>query len=151
MAAERELLERIRAEIDARMAELHPAVSEYERLASVGDALQLERSTGRARASRAPRAQATKPAKSAPEKARKRPGRPRKAATTGAPSKPVGATQQAIIAALEHGSHTVAELVLVTAISAADIRAGVRPLLKAGTVVRAKREGRAAYALSRVA
>ena len=59
------------------------------------------------------------------------------------------AAQQAIVAALEHGSHTVAELGVVTAMSGASIREGLRRLAKAGTVRRAKREGdgKAAYAL----
>jgi hypothetical protein len=60
------------------------------------------------------------------------------------------AAQQAIVAALEHGSHTVAELGVVTAMSGASIREGLRRLGKAGTVGRAKREGdgKAAYALA---
>jgi hypothetical protein len=58
--------------------------------------------------------------------------------------------QRAIVAALEHGSHTVAELGVVTAMSGASIREGLRRLTKAGAVRRAKREGdgKAAYALS---
>jgi hypothetical protein len=55
------------------------------------------------------------------------------------------------VAALEHGSHTVAELVLVTAIAGAEIRDSVRRLQRAGTITRTKRDGRAAYALSRSA
>jgi DNA-binding transcriptional ArsR family regulator len=64
---------------------------------------------------------------------------------------PRGAAQQAIIAALEHGSHTVSELAVVTAMSGPNIRENLRRLLKAGAVTRAKREGKAAYALSRSA
>ena len=60
-----------------------------------------------------------------------------------------GAAEQAIVAALEHGSHTVAELVVVTALSGAITRDNLRRLLKAGTVSRTRREGRAAYALTR--
>jgi RNase P/RNase MRP subunit POP5 len=107
-----ELLARVRAEIDGRLAELRPAVAEYERLLGAGGVLDTDE-----RAAPATR----------------------------------GATQQAILAALEHGSHTVAELVLVTAMSGAAIRAGVKPLLKSGTVRRARREGRPAYALSSTA
>ena len=55
------------------------------------------------------------------------------------------------MAALEHGSHTVSELVLVTAMSGADIREGLRRLRRAGTVARAMRDGRTAYALSSAA
>ena len=56
-------------------------------------------------------------------------------------------TGQAILAALEHGSHTVAELVLVTALPAPDIRDSLRQLRKRHTVVKTDRDGRAAYAL----
>jgi len=59
----------------------------------------------------------------------------------------MGPAEQAIVAALEHGSHTVGELGVVTAMSGSEIREGARGLLKAGKIVRAKREGRAAYAL----
>jgi hypothetical protein len=55
--------------------------------------------------------------------------------------------QQAIVAALEHGSHTVGELVVVTAMSAPDIRAGARRLLRDGKVLKTERDGKAAYAL----
>ena len=60
----------------------------------------------------------------------------------------MGPGEQAIVAALEHGSHTVGELGIVTAMSGAEIRDGARRLLAAGKIVRAKREGKAAYALS---
>jgi hypothetical protein len=59
-----------------------------------------------------------------------------------------GEAEKAIVAALEHGSHTVGELGIVTAMSGQDIRAGARRLLASGRIVRASREGRAAYALS---
>jgi hypothetical protein len=55
--------------------------------------------------------------------------------------------QQAIVAALEHGSHTVSELVVVTAMSPSDIRAGARRLLRDGKVLKTERDGKAAYAL----
>jgi hypothetical protein len=57
------------------------------------------------------------------------------------------AVQQAIVAALEHGSHTVGELVIVTAMEAPDIRAGARRLMHDGKIKRTEREGKAAYAL----
>jgi hypothetical protein len=59
-----------------------------------------------------------------------------------------GEAEKAIVAALEHGSHTVGELGIVTAMSGQDIRTGARRLLASGRIVRASREGRAAYALS---
>ena len=52
------------------------------------------------------------------------------------------------MAALEHGSHTVSELVLVTAIAGAEIRASAQRLQRAGAIARTRREGRVAYALS---
>ena len=59
-----------------------------------------------------------------------------------------GEAEKAIVAALEHGSHTVGELGIVTAMSGQEIRAGARRLLASGRIVRTSREGRAAYALS---
>jgi predicted ArsR family transcriptional regulator len=52
------------------------------------------------------------------------------------------------VAALEHGSHTATELAVVTALSGASIRKHLRGLLAAGTVARARREGKPAYALA---
>ncbi|HYB23998.1 MAG TPA: hypothetical protein VED41_09395, partial [Solirubrobacteraceae bacterium] len=60
----------------------------------------------------------------------------------------MGVVEQAIVAALEHGSHTLAELGVVTAISASELRAGLRRLLAAGKIGRAGREGKTAYVLS---
>jgi hypothetical protein len=59
-----------------------------------------------------------------------------------------GEAEKAIVAALEHGSHTVGELGIVTAMSGQEIRGGARRLLASGRIVRTSREGRAAYALS---
>jgi len=61
---------------------------------------------------------------------------------------PRGASQKAILAALEHGSHTVAELAVVTGLSGASLRESLRRLLATGAVTRARREGKAAYALA---
>jgi DNA-binding transcriptional ArsR family regulator len=60
----------------------------------------------------------------------------------------MGASEQAIVAALEHGSHTVSELGVVTAMSGPQIRDGLRRLLKAGKIARTRREGRVAYELA---
>jgi hypothetical protein len=157
------LLTRVRAEIDSRLADLRPAMAEYERLIEAVDALEAEASA-HPRAALAPAAKA--PSARKPAKAR-RPAKPAKARSAAKPAKARGAaaarpaaksgssrmgvSEQAIVAALEHGSHTVGELGIVTAMSGADIRAGVKRLLKTGAVRRAKREGRAAYALSRAA
>ena len=158
-----ELLARVRAEIEQRLADLRPAVAEYEQLIGATDALgtdptdAIEPAGRAASAKTAPPAKATTPAKTAPPakattlaKAvpRARAARPAKRVASAKRAKPPGAAEQAIAAALEHGSHTVAELVLVSALPAAEIRAGLRPLLKSGAVTRAKRDGKAAYALS---
>jgi hypothetical protein len=56
---------------------------------------------------------------------------------------------QAIMAALEHGSHTVSELVMVTAMSPAEIRGGLSRLRRQRKVTKVKRpgDGKNAYAL----
>ncbi len=139
MAAE--LLMRVCAEIDARIAELRPAVAEYERLLGAAGALEQE--------------------SEAPAREVRREARPRAAGRSRATAGPrrargprqvrLGASERAIIAALEHGSHTLAELAAVTAMAGAEIRESVSRLLKAGRIARARREGRAAYALSETA
>jgi hypothetical protein len=68
------------------------------------------------------------------------------------PRKPVSqaAAQQAILAALEHGSHTATELVMVTAMSSSDIRNNLSRLARRGGVAKVKRagDGKSAYALA---
>jgi hypothetical protein len=61
-----------------------------------------------------------------------------------------GAAAVAIVAALEHGSHTVSELTIVTAMSGTIIQSNLRRLQQVGTVTRTKRpgDGKAAYALT---
>ena len=56
---------------------------------------------------------------------------------------------QAIMAALEHGSHTVSELVMVTAMSPTEIRGGLSRLRRQRKVTKVKRpgDGKSAYAL----
>jgi hypothetical protein len=142
-----ELLGRIRAEIDARLGELRPLVVEYEQTLSAAAALGLDDDAPARPSARAPRvSRAPRPPR--PVRAAKPPAatKPPAAAHERAPR---GAAQQAILAALEHGSHTVSELTVVTAMSGANIREHLRRLLKAGAITRAKREGKAAYALSR--
>ncbi len=62
------------------------------------------------------------------------------------------AVQQAILAALEHGSHTASELVMVTAMSTREIRGGLSRLAGRGTIAKVKRhgDGKSAYALPSV-
>jgi hypothetical protein len=62
-----------------------------------------------------------------------------------------GAAEQAILAALEHGSHTAGELVTVTAMGSPNIRGSLSRLAKLGTITKTKREGKTAYALSSTA
>jgi hypothetical protein len=131
MAAD--LLARVRAEIEQRLVELRPAVVEYECLLAAAESLHEE--------GEAPLAIASAPARKGCHAGGTR--RPR-----GRRQLRVGAAERAILAALEHGSHTLAELGLVTARSASELREGVKRLLAAGRITRASREGRAAYALA---
>lgn len=59
------------------------------------------------------------------------------------------AVRQAILAALEHGSHTASELVMVTAMSAPEIRGGLVRLAGREAITKVKRrgDGKTAYAL----
>src|SRR5271154_232904 len=149
MAAD--VLARVHAEIGARLRELRPAVAEYERLLDAAGAIEAEadaapvakaQPVAKARAAgKAKLANAARPVANTQSAAKVRSSaKPRSAAASPA--------EQAIVAALEHGSHTVGELGVVTAMSGGEIRDGARLLLKAGKIVRAKRDGRAAYALS---
>jgi hypothetical protein len=160
MAAD--VLARVRAEIEERLRELRPAVVEHEQLLGAVSALDAEAEAGEApsTAGKAPASAAQRVA-AKPRAAAK----PRSAAKLGATVKPraaakprrapkpkrgqaaFGPAEQAIVAALEHGSHTVGELGMVTAMSGGEIREGARGLLAAGKIVRAKREGKPAYAL----
>jgi hypothetical protein len=172
MAAD--LLTRVGAEIEQRLAALRPAVAEYRRLLGAADALGLgpdgtpvarrapttsgqreaeRRAQAPSRASKPPsRASTPLSRASTPPQAPARPPAPRRGAAKAGAARPrqprLGAVEQAIVAALEHGSHTLGELGVVTAMSAPELRGGVRQLLGAGRIVRSSREGRAAYALS---
>jgi outer membrane biosynthesis protein TonB len=209
MASSPDLLTQIRSELDARLRELRPLLSEYERLLVAAEALVLEDASGDAPSPRrrvapktparvseaptpppkaptpppkaptpppkaptsAPKAptpapKAPTPAPKAPTPAPKAPTPAPKAAPVSAPAVPVkppprrrdsapkraqrGAAAVAIVAALEHGSHTVSELTIVTAMSGAIIQSNLRRLQQAGTITRTKRagDGKAAYALT---
>lgn len=150
---ERDLLEQIAGEIAERLRELRPAMEEHERLLDAAEALEREGAVGAAASAGG---------------ASRRRGSGRRGSAAGAigqaaaprgprvsvrgqekpPRNARGAAQQAILAALEHGSHTVSELAVVTAMSGPTIRENLRRLQAAGQVTRAKREGKAAYALS---
>jgi hypothetical protein len=155
MAPRNDLLSTIQGEIEARLADLRPLRAEYEQLLAAMQALD---------AGDASRAQATAPSI-------ERGGRQRKSAVRGsaagaigrAASKPRrtrastgagrksragrGAAREAILSALEHGSHTVSELVTVTAMSTPNISGNVRRLLAEGKISKTDRGGRAAYVL----
>ena len=138
-----DLLTRIRAEIDARLRELSPAIAEYERLSAAAAAL-----AGKDPAAPRPEGRSA-PQPDAPARASAR-TRARHTTTRRARRRERAAqspTGQAILAALEHGSHTVAELVLVTALPAPDIRDSLRQLRAGNAIVKTDRDGRAAYAL----
>lgn len=136
-----ELLARVRAEIDVRREELRPALAEYERLLSMADVLGI-RTDGAATPARG-RAGAT-----TGRRAGAATGRQAGAATGRRARAQRDAAQQAIVAALEHGSHTVSELAVVTALAGPSIRENLRRLMHAGTVTRTERDGRAAYTLA---
>jgi hypothetical protein len=155
-----DLLTSIRAEIDVRLGDLRPALAEYEELLSVLDALGSDARSASAQSASgsgpggravaqpaipaAPRSNA--PTRARSPRAKARPTAARRARKRERPAH--GPAGQAILAALEHGSHTVAELVLVTALPAPDIRAGARRLLESGAIAKTEREGRSAYALT---
>jgi hypothetical protein len=174
-----DLLSKIADELDARLRELRPLLEEYEDLlgaASALDAAGEEASTGRgvrpapapataapvrrkgrppgkrsSAVSTVPPKPASPPAASAPDETERRAAKPTPRRRSAAPKRAQrGAAAVAILAALEHGSHTVSELAVVTAMSGAIINSNLRRLQQAGTITRAKREGdgKAAYALT---
>jgi predicted Rossmann fold nucleotide-binding protein DprA/Smf involved in DNA uptake len=125
-----DLLTRIRGEIEERLRELRPALEEYERLLDAAEDVEEVGATRRRR------------------RAASRAAAPRNGAGPARVRAPRGAAQEAIVAALEHGSHTVSELAVVTAMSGPSLRQSLRRLVLAGTVTQAKREGKLAYALA---
>lgn len=150
-----DLLTTVRRELEARLHELRPLRAEYEQLLAVTEALDAtdmgaasinvsETTPSGSRSTRrgTRRGRATRAAGLAPSSARTRKanGRKRKRA-------PRGAARQAILAALEHGSHTASELASVTAMSSSNVQGNLRRLLREGTITKAKRDGKSAYAL----
>jgi hypothetical protein len=206
-----DLLSRVCAELDARMAQLRPALDEYGELLAAAEELDRDAAAPKRRGSRGSAAgvlelaasgagkrtasRGVKPAASSASKPSAAGPRTRAASASGkraaagsdkraasgsgkrvaagsgkraaagsskraaagsgkraaGSAVPRGAAEQAIVAALEHGSHTVGELVLVTAMAGSQIRSSAQRLQRAGAITRTKREGRAAYALSGVA
>jgi predicted Rossmann fold nucleotide-binding protein DprA/Smf involved in DNA uptake len=140
MATSSDLLSKIGDELNARLRELRPLVAEYERLLLAASALNVSEQKPPRPRRRAVR-EAPVPAPASPTSRRRR-GAPKRAQR--------GAAAGAIVAALEHGSHTVSELAVVTAMRAPIVNSNLRRLQQAGTITRTKREGdgKAAYALA---
>jgi DNA-binding transcriptional ArsR family regulator len=169
-----DLLSTIRSEIDERLTGLRPLLSEYERLLAVVDALQaagregglpaamktaspMKHSRGRGQSD------ATAPTTVSssldgrldaelvklPQAAEARRGAPSQpAAAKSRPARALrGAAREAILAALEHGSHTVGELAMVTAMSGPTINGSLRRLAFEGAIVKTERKGKTAWLL----
>jgi hypothetical protein len=124
-----DLLSGIRREIDARLHELRPALREYEGLLEAAGALELEQAGGNG------------------AEPKRRPASARAGALSEATSAD-GAECEAILGALEHGSHTVGELVIVTAMSAAGINGNLRRLADRGLIEKTRREDKTAWSLT---
>jgi hypothetical protein len=166
MAAD--LLSTIRREIDERLNELRPFLAERQRLLVAAEALveagqdgtevraqlsgdrvdspavagaQVKRSR---RSTAKPKSKSASQLKAEPEKESESvpqsKAKPERAAR--------GAAREAILGALEHGSHTLSELAVVTAMSGPNINGNLRRLEAEGVVVKAEREGKAAWALA---
>lgn len=157
-----DLLSTIAGEIEERLAQLRPLNAEYEQLLVAAEALESERAAAvtpprRAAGRRAPapratrgrRATATPKAAATPQRgAAARTTRKRGAAASATTKRSArGAAREAILGALDHGSHTVAELAIVTAMKPANISGNLRRLLAEGAVHKTGREGKTAYAL----
>jgi DNA-binding transcriptional ArsR family regulator len=157
-----DLLSTICREIDERLNELRPLLGEYEQLLVATGA--IEATNGEIVSGATP----IKPAKAAPDdtvidgkadggSARRPKAVKARGGTTWSPAgKPKlvlgaraarGAAREAILAALEHGSHTVGELVVVTAMSGPNINGNLRRLVSEGAVVKTEREGKRAWSL----
>jgi hypothetical protein len=129
-----DLLDEIRREIDARLGELRPALEEYEQLLQAAGALDAEERPPARRRGAAAKAE-TSEAIAAPP-------------STKAPRAARGAAREAILGALEHGSHTLAELVVVTAMSSANVNGNLRKLAAEKAIAKTQREGKTAWMLA---
>jgi hypothetical protein len=169
-----DLLSTIRREIDERLSELHPLLAERERLLGAIQALEAaaaadagseivpesvaaeppmpvkpaRRQTRLGGARRGSAAGVIEQVASGPAKVATA---KRKVAKPAAEEKPErvarGVVRETILAALDHGSHTVSELAVVTAMSGPSINSNLRKLVAEGAVVKTEREGKAAWAL----
>jgi hypothetical protein len=168
-----DLLSTIRREIDERLSELRPLLAERDRLLGAVEA--LEAAASKAGSASVPEPVAVEPPAPAKLTRRARLGAARRGSAAGAieqatsapatttvtaerkvaksaakdkPERAVrGAARETILAALDHGSHTVSELAVVTAMSGPSINGNLRTLVAEGAVVKIEREGKAAWAL----
>jgi hypothetical protein len=147
-----DLLGTVGSEIDTRLKQLRPLMDEYERLLAAAAALAVGENrpapqgtadaaanTPPRRAGRAPRAAAFKPATSTSSR---RASQPRTR-----PYAPRGAAQQAILAALAHGSHSTNELVTVTGLARENVRTNLHRMVRKRLIARARSAGQRAYSL----
>lgn len=150
-----DLLSEIRSEIEERLEQLRPALAEYERLLDAAGALELDGASA-AYTAQPDAAQPAGPRKAA---TRRKAVTRRPASSAGAPSarkprttrkRPVVNTivREAILGVLEHGSHTIGELVVVTAMSTTSLNGDLRKLAAEGIVVKTEREGKTAWSLA---
>jgi hypothetical protein len=150
-----DLLSKICREIDGRLDELRPLRAEHERLLNAAAALEAAGS-GTAAADTFELLSEAQPTGSDTVKPRAaKPVRASRAARSVVRPKPEPAARSAagstILAALDHGSHTVGELAVVTAMSGPSINGNLRKLVSEGVVVKTEREGKAAWALAATA
>ncbi len=162
-----DLLSTICAEIAERMDGLRPLLAEHEQLLVAAAALEETHGEGKQaskstngtapRARRAKRTEAAEtlnadqdldaePTSEPASKVATR--RSAKSPAAKSPRAARGAAREAILAALEHGSHTVGELSIVTAMSGPNINGNLRRLAAEGVVMKTAREGKAAWALA---
>jgi hypothetical protein len=142
-----DLLSTIRREIDERLNELRPLLAEQERLLAGAEAL-LKTHQGEGDAEQTANGD-TATREETPDREPSRSSR--RSTAKPKPGRVVrGAAREAILGALEHGSHTVGELAVVTAMSGPNINGNLRRLEAEGVVVKAEREGKAAWALAGV-
>ena len=155
-----DLLGDIRREIDARLAHLLPAVEEYERLLAAIDAVGREgpgsvtyhepahkRSQGPlGGGARAQRPQG--PTEPASVEHANGNGFGLLQPDEASPVPPGSVVvREAILAALEHGSHTVPELAVVTGEGTGAVNRWLRLLARDGEVAKTEREGKLAWSL----
>lgn len=152
-----DLLSTIADEIEARLAELRSSYEEYGQLLTAAAALESERASassqprrrgrppGRASGSRSTSSRSAR-ATSSVSGRKSSSGSGRKSSASGRSAR--GAAREAILGALDHGSHTVSELAVVTAMKASNLNGNVRRLLAEGAIAKTEREGKTAYRLA---